>query len=120
MKQDVKKFSFKELAEHRHKSVAQVISESIEQCLDRSNWNDTNEISRFLGTVDVLPGNVNQSFPLLQELMQRRHQIVHRADRVDAQGQGNHRAAAINPELLGAWIGAVELFSADIMRELVD
>jgi hypothetical protein len=80
-------FSLGKLAHFRGKSVDELIAKSVEQYLERSNYNNTREIAVLLTSIGVNPDDVNSTFPELQKLMLRRHQIVHRADRLEGRAR---------------------------------
>jgi hypothetical protein len=51
-------------------------------------------------------------------MMSRRHQIVHRADRHDLGGSGNHMAASLGTAAVEAWIEAVDALCRDIVARV--
>lgn len=114
-----KKFSLGELASHRGKKVDDILTESVNAHLERSNYNNTNEISGLLANVSIDVAKVNGRFPELQGLMERRHQIVHRADRqMKVKGSGDHEIRAINETAVRDWIAAVRDFGTALFKEL--
>ena len=112
------KYSLGALAAHRGRSVDELIKESVDSYLERSNYNSTAEVVRFLNQIalDVIP--VQSTFAELDELMARRHQIVHRADIDTAGGQGNHRVRSIGVATVNRWIKNVEAFSAALLAQV--
>ena len=112
------KFSLGDLAAHRGKSVDDVIAESVNGYLERSNYNNTAEVSYFLTSIGVDIANVDVWFPKLTEVMQRRHLIVHRADRDETGGRGNHSVRSIGNMQLNRWINAVEGFGNALLNEI--
>lgn len=112
------KFSLGDLAAHRGKSVEDVITESVNGYLERSNYNNVEEVTRFLASVGVDVASVNMWFPKMTEVMQRRHLIVHRADRDETGGSGNHSVRSIGSAQLKKWINAVEGFGAALLNEI--
>jgi hypothetical protein len=114
-----KKFSLGDLTAFRGKTVDNIFAESVEAHLERSNYNSTNEISKLLNDVGIETAKVNAKFAELQALMDRRHQIVHRADRQDeVQGSGDHKIRGINKYEVRAWAEAVREFSKTVFTEL--
>ena len=61
---------------------------------------------------------VNHTYPLLEDLMKRRHQIVHRADRDEAGGQGNHKVRSVSPAAVNNWIANVEAFVIAVLVQV--
>lgn len=77
------KFLLGSLVQFRGEFVENVIKKSIDAYVDTFNLNNTGELVRCLelAEIDVTP--LQQHFPALNELMQRRHQIVHQMDRTN-------------------------------------
>jgi hypothetical protein len=111
------KFTLGELSAHRGKSVDEVITESVNGYLDRSNYNNTDEVASFLTSIGIPLANVNARFTQLEDVMKRRHQIVHRADRDETGGQGNHAVRSIGQATVRNWISDVESFGNALLNE---
>ena len=104
------KFSLGALTVHRGKTIDEVLGASVSAYLERSNYNNCDEVSALLSSVGVDPQQVNGQFALVTEIMERRHQIVHRADRQEAQGRGNHTVRSIGRAKVRSWIAATRTF----------
>jgi len=76
-------FPLGKLVQHRGKTVDEVIRASVSEYLERSNYNSTEEIGIFLQSVGFNTADHNKEFAAIQEMIERRHQIVHRADRFE-------------------------------------
>lgn len=114
-----KKFLLGDLTPHRGKTIDQVLAESVEACLEQSNYNNTAEIASLLTAIGLDVAKLNGQFPQLQEMMERRHQIVHRADRQDqVAGSGDHKIRAINKTTVRGWLGDVRTFSEGLFQKL--
>jgi hypothetical protein len=101
------KFYLGKLLKHREKTVEEVIEESINDFLKSSNYNDVKDISRLLENINFDMKKVQHLFPAINELMQRRHLIVHRAD-IDEHVDSNGTALRnININDVGRWLNAV-------------
>jgi hypothetical protein len=50
--------------------------------------------------------------------MKRRHWIVHRADRNQAQGSGQFAAQSLAPDSVKLWLVAVDAFGRDVLALL--
>ena len=109
------KFYLGKLGTHRGKTVDQVIEESIANFLERSNYNNTQDIALLLSTIGIDVSKVNQTFPVLDQMMRRRHQIVHRADRVDRLGKGLQYAQSISAAQVANWIKATKEFMTEVL-----
>ncbi len=115
----VKKLALGDLVAHRGRTVDNVIADSVNEYLLRSNYNNTADISRLLSSVGVDTSAVNSRFAGLDALMKRRHQIVHRADRqTTVRGSGDHRVRAINQTTVASWISDAQSFAKDLLAQL--
>lgn len=112
------KFLLGALVEHRRKRVSELIRESVDAHLSRVNYNSTEEVAALLRSVGIDPGRVNGRFRDLEALMQRRHHIVHQADRNPERGRGQHWAQSIGRHTVRRWIEAVEEFVAAVDGEI--
>ena len=114
-----RKFLLGDLAPFRGKSVDQVFVESVNAHLEHSNYNNTQEIANLLNAVGIDVAKVNSRFGDLQALMERRHQIVHRADRQpEVIGRGDHEVRAINKRTVRDWAESVRQFSTALFAAL--
>ncbi len=112
------KFSLGNLSSHRGKSVADVLKESVDASLERSNYNNSTEVAGLLTSIGLDPAPVAAYLPTLEATMKRRHQIVHRADANPTPGRGNHRVSSIAPATLDDWILNVENFAAAVLAQV--
>ena len=113
------KFNLGDLSAHRGKTVDEVIESSVNGYLERSNYNNTDEIASFLESVGIEVSSVNSHFSNIEPVMKRRHQIVHRADRDDdAAGRGHHRVTSIGVGTVENWISSIESFGNAVLNEL--
>ncbi|MFP5497082.1 MAG: HEPN domain-containing protein [Gammaproteobacteria bacterium] len=114
------KFSLGDLSFHRGKNVDSVISDSVNGYLERSNYNNTDEVASLLSHIGVPLANVNSQFNQLAEVMARRHLIVHRADRGEKVGKGNHSVQSIGKPQVSKWIDSVEAFGNVLLDQIAD
>lgn len=114
-----KRFLLGALVAHRGKTIDQLITESVSDSLDRSNYNNVGDIASLLTSIGVNVENVNDEFDQLNELMERRHQIVHRADRQETVvGSGDHRVRGINKDTVRQWAASVKNFAEKLTAEI--
>ena len=114
-----KKFFLGELAAYRGKTIDELLTDSVNAHLEHSNYNNTDDIAALLASVNVDVTKVNARFPDIQKMMERRHQIVHRADRQpEVIGSGDHRIRGINKETVREWSDSVSLFANVLLTEL--
>ncbi len=114
-----RKFLLGDLARFRGKMIDDVFTESVNAHLEQSNYNNTREIAALLETVDIDPAAVSANFVELQALMERRHQIVHRADRQQiVTGSGDHEVRGINKQTVRGWAAAVAQFAETLFAHV--
>jgi hypothetical protein len=104
------KFSLGRLAAHRGKTVDALIEESVTSHLTRSNFNSVDEVCAALNSVGLNPEPCRPQFAQLKDLMERRHQIVHRADRNPNIGPGQQAATSIGRHTVREWAQAAQTF----------
>lgn len=108
------------LASHREKTVQEVINQSVEEYLDRFTVNNVPEAIKVLSKLGINPNSINEEFPVLAELFERRHHIVHQADRNDLPGPGHHEARGLNRATVSGWVGGVERFINQLLAQIPD
>lgn len=112
------RFSLGSLKEHLGKLVDDLIKESVEAYLERSNYNNTTEIVALLASLEIDVDPCRQFFPELDKMMSRRHQIVHRADCVTDTGKGRHSATSLSVTTVERWIQNVFSFHGTVLYQL--
>jgi hypothetical protein len=114
------KFTLGTLSAHRGKTVVEVIKESTDASLERSNYNNQGEVSNLLQSIGLNTAPLAPFMASLGQAMQRRHQIVHRADANPnpQPGRGNHRVASISPATLDGWIANTEQFVLAVLAQV--
>lgn len=111
----VEKFSLGQLARFHGKSVDEVIATSVQNALANSNFNSVDDIAHLLLNLDINIDQVQEGFPKLQEMMERRHQIVHRADRIEENATSDQIIADIDPKDVLRWMRAVTEFVSGVL-----
>ena len=112
------RFFLGKLASHRGKTVNEVLQDSVNEYLKNTNYNNTTEIASTLQSLGVDVSKVRDTFPQLDELITRRHQIVHRADKI-VDDDGSERIRDIQVDEVEKWIDAVLDFEAKTLSQLV-
>jgi len=112
------KFTLEALAAHRGKTIESVIHESIDAHLQNVSFSTTREVAGLLQGIGVDMQHIVSLFPELQELMDRRHHIVHRADRLDVRARGQHRTKSISVSQVNRWLVVVMLVAARITHQV--
>lgn len=100
------RFVLGQLARHRGKTVDQLLRESVAEHLSRSNYNNTTEIASLLSTLGFNLEEHNKQFDAIERMIQRRHQIVHRADREKDPDTGLYVVRQIDLQQVHDWFEA--------------
>ena len=106
------------LVRHRKKTVQTVLQESFEYYLDRASFNNKGEVKSMLDRCGLDSTEFGPILDHLHALAQRRHSIVHRADRNPQGGKGSYKASSINKTRVREWITAVEEFYTTLRKLL--
>lgn len=110
------KFSLGDLASKRSMKIDKLIKRSVNEYLERSNFNNVKDISNILEKIGITVKKVNGTFKDISELMKRRHQIVHRVDRKSSTG----KAVSLTRDAVNHWISVVEKFTGNVLTEISD
>ena len=117
-KKRTEKFSLGELVAHRGKTVDDLITQSVTEYLKQySSFNDLGQVKDALRHCGISQAGLEaHDYGLLPTMIERRHNIVHKADRNDqVGGQGNHRTKSIEVSQLDKYLTAVKN-----LRQLVE
>ena len=106
------------LSSHRGKLVDDVIKESVDANLERSNYNNAVEVCSLLQSIGLNTTAVQPYLTTIEAAMKRRHQIVHRADSNPNPGRGNHRVVSIAPAIVNTWITNTEQFVHAVLSQV--
>lgn len=111
------KFELSDLVEFRGQTVDEVIELSVKEYLGMQSYNDTNDIVAALSTISVdITKEIRSTFSSLDEMIRRRHNIVHRADRDEKSGKGNHQIKSINSNQVKAWKLTIDTFATEVNK----
>jgi len=105
------KFALGKLCAFRGKTVDDVIKQSVDEFLERSNYNTTIEIAGLLRNLGLKVETLNGRFAEIDEMMRRRHMIVHRADRSESKGRGKQIANSLSAVTVERWLDATREFA---------
>lgn len=98
-----KKFGLGELSKHRGKTIDNLVQESVNEFLDKTSFSDCSDVSNILQEkMEIDLSRVRKYFSILDQMMKRRHQIVHRADQ--EQISGKWRLAPMDGQDVVKWI----------------
>ena len=113
------RFFLGKLAAHRGKTVDEVLEASVAAHLARSTYNDTTEIASLLRSLGLDPKNISVYFPALDQLIERRHHIVHRADLSDEDPEVPEHVRSIKREEVETWIEAVKELTTAMLAHII-
>jgi hypothetical protein len=116
----VDKLSLAQVAQHRGLTLDDVVRASVDAWLDDSSFNHPGQIEDDLQRVGVAPAVVAPFKAYLGPMIQRRHLIVHRADRNMASGRGHHGAMSIGRDEVSAWVTNVRSFGEAVLAAIGD
>ena len=111
-------YTLDDLALFRGSTVNDLISRSVADHLDRSNFNDPGEVAAVLERIGLLPSLLDPYRGKIGPLMKRRHWIVHRADRNTATGSGQHAALGLQKATVETWLNAVKQFGTSVLNQI--
>lgn len=111
------KFALGQLAQHRGKTVDQLLRRSVADYLSRSNFNSTTEIASLLVKLGFRPEEHNKAFVAIDRMIERRHQIVHRADKRGDLGQTVLQPITRNEVV--EWLQATFSFTSGLLTPLM-
>lgn len=114
------KFFLGKLVPHRTKTVQALVTESVAAYMNAFGVNNTTDIASFMRSVGFDPATIAGELPELDELIRRRHHIVHQADRNEQTGIGQHRARTISVEQVESWAGSVERSMRSFLENVPD
>ncbi len=113
------KYTLSDLTIHCGRDVDSIIDESIDEWLSQHSFNNCTDIASILKHIGIDPESCNAAFTSLKEMIARRHNIVHNADRPT----GSVRAAS--PEVISLdantvqkWRDEVEQFMKAVLFRL--
>jgi hypothetical protein len=116
------KLTLGDLSAYRGKTIDELIAESVRSHLDEfQSFNDLGEVKRALKQCGIVAAEVDAvDFAHLPELIVRRHNIVHKADRNDvAGGQGNHKTKSLSKVTVEGYVTAVKVLR-DFVKQKLD
>lgn len=112
------KFLLGNLVKFKGKTIDEVIQESVNGSLQNSNFNNTKEISQLLKSLNIDITKVNETFPEIDELMKRRHIIVHRADKLKEGNSNEDCYKDVDSKEVLSWLQAVQKLIDNILIDI--
>jgi hypothetical protein len=93
-------------------------AQAIADHLERSNFNNPGDVSSVLESIGLMRSLLDPYRNKLGPMMKRRHWIVHRADRNNATGSGQHAALGLPKATVEAWSIAVKQFGTSVLHQV--
>lgn len=114
------KFDFSELIEYKEITIQKIIEQSVEKYLDEVSFNDVKDITTNLSSINI---NLSQElrngyYPILTQMIKRRHCIVHEADRYISPDYRIRSTKPINVKTVENYVDTVDKFMNEIRKIL--
>lgn len=103
--------------DYQGRFVDNVIVDAINYHIDRMNINNSTQLSAMLHKVNIDTQELKSTLNELDELMKRRHQIVHQMDRNDRLDPDTRPISPIDLETVRNWFSAMEHFNKIILQQ---
>jgi hypothetical protein len=116
--ENLRKYTLADFAQHRGMTVDDLLERSVAASLDRSNFNSVDEVAAVLVRSNIATSVLDPYGGDLAAMMSRRHWIVHRADRNQAQGSGHFAAHSLSPGTVQTWLAALDGFGRAVFALL--
>ena len=115
------KFTLGDLVVHRGKTIDTIIHSSVTEYLSTVSFNDTSDIASALTGISLaVTKEIQEIFPTLNEMIKRRHNIVHRADRDNNIGSGHHKIKSISVRQIETWKKAIDKLVVEINKNFIN
>lgn len=113
------KFNLGALKPFAEKQVKDLISLSVQQHMSKVSFNDFGDICSWIKKIQLNKGEFKEE-ELINNMIKRRHKIVHEADTNAAKGHGNHAATPIGLKTVKAWENAAIHFVNELEKQLAE
>lgn len=111
------KFTIAQLKVHEEMLVKDLISKSVAAHMQKVSFNDTKDIFNNLRKIKIDTSALTNA-ESINNMIKRRHKIVHEMDKNPEVGRGNHGAASIGLPTVNAWMETVELWVDQIDQQV--
>lgn len=113
------KFELGELLLHRPQTIDHVITLSINEYLTSQSFNSTTDVAAALTDCGVAStAAIIAVYPRLNDMIKRRHNIVHQADRDLTPGRGHHAIKSISLNQVTIWKTTLDNFAQEVIKQL--
>ncbi len=115
------KFFLGELVAHKGKTIDDILTLSIDEYLEKTSFNNTDDIVKALKDISLnITPEIQSTFPKLNEMINRRHNIVHRADRGNNSGRGHHKVKSLSVRQIESWKQAIDQLVIEINKNFIN
>lgn len=111
------KFTLGNLVRHKGKLVDEILRESVSEHLENHTFNHKGDIEDLLTKLGFDFAESKEDLATIQGMIQRRHQIVHRADRVKLPASDTYILQPIQTSEVENWVLATHRFMTRLMKE---
>lgn len=112
------KIEFKDIVELKGNTVETIVQKSINEYLNMVSFNNTNDIASHMSSINIETELLNNYFSNLDSMINRRHNIVHKADRTNDEDISRTRVKTITHNQVERWIRNVDDFVTDLAIQL--
>jgi len=114
-----KKITLTDLLQYQGETIEGLINKSVNQWLEHRSFNDCNDIAAFLQRIEIDCTACSSEFAALDEMIKRRHKIVHNADRRDVYDESKHPILeSTDRGTVEMWRESVQNFVVQLMYQL--
>jgi len=113
-----KPFHFGNLKDYSEITVKDLLNQSLDEYLNYTNYNRIEDITTLLSEIEIDKEAIETYFPDLMQMMLRRHNIVHRADRERGQSESVSGILEINYSVVIGWLETVEKVGEKILLQV--
>jgi hypothetical protein len=111
------KFFLGSLMRHLDKAVEQVVQESADEYLDNYTFNNGTQVMQFLAKLGI---KVDSDLTTLNQMIQRRHSIAHRGDKVRSKISEKYEMQPISALDVIDWVKATNDFVNSVVRLVIE
>lgn len=113
------KFTMEDIFQHRDLKVQYLIEKSVKDYLNHQSYNKPSDVADAINSCNLeVTEDIRDLFPTINQLMLRRHHIVHRADRNENTGRGHHKYNSLNLNQVKVWINSIDQLASFLTIQL--
>lgn len=113
-----KKLSLEDLTRYRGKKVNDVITEVVQQHLDKASYNNVRDITKALEQLGLSAKDFKDSLSALAPVIKRRHQIVHQSDRKRPELDSHGKPMQLTMHEVVIWANVIKFFGRKVLKKV--